>query len=232
MKNAILSLLLGVAAVSLQAHDSIEDASLLAIAEPYGFVPQHHEIKPQFRVLRHNENNYKYTKVIGGIEYKYFQAEGPNFNAFMGYSHTDHKTYFAADWDLSYIFNYSDYINIYPIVGFGNSSHFSSRNNGSDYHIFCSKFNGGVGSTFFFSDLISADVSLHYFKDISSTVILYKGNDFWGKRYHSPYGLRAAMELKFPNVMSKDIVVGGFYAQTIKDAYKEYGLNIAVVFAF
>lgn len=230
MKKTILSLLMGSAAVSLQAEDIVEQTEVYQA--PVYFVPSHHEIKPQFHFLRHSETNYRYSKFLGGVEYKYFKAEGPNFSAFMGYSHTDHKSYFSADWKFSYVFQYDDFLNIYPIIGFGNSSHFAATPQGNDYQIFCSKLNTGVGATYFWNTLLSADLTLSYFKDVASSVIVYKGDDFWGKRYHSPYGLKAALELKFPNIMSKDIVVGGFYAQTIKKGYREYGLNTAVVFAF
>lgn len=230
MKKALLSLLMGSAAISLQAHDTIEEADILD-SQVY-FVPAHHEIKPHFHFLRHSEKNYKYSKLLGGVEYKYFKPEGPNFSAFMGYSHTDHKSYFAAEWNLSYVFQYDDFINIYPIGGFSNSSHFAASSIGNDYQIYCSKVNIGVGAVYFWDTIFSADLSLHYFKDVASSVIVHKGDDFWGKHYHSPYGLKAALELKFPNILSKDIVVGGFYAQTIKKAYREYGVNTAVVFAF
>ncbi len=230
MKKTMLALLMGSAALSLQADEMLSEAIMPPPPEP--FYASHHELKPHFKVIRHKENNYKYPKLMGGVQYQYFKPEGPNFSAFMGYSHTDHKSYFEADWNLSYVFNYNYEMNFYPVIGFSNTSHFLSNSLGNDYQIYCSKFNGGVGANFTYDNLFTADLSIHYFKDLTNSVVLYKGNDFWGKHYRSPYGLKAALELTFPNIMSKDIVVGGFYAQTIKHAYKEFGLNTALVFSF
>lgn len=229
MKKTMLGLLMGSAAISLIADDQTVNEVIPPVKS---FLPAHHEIKPNLRILRHQETNYNYTKVIGGVEYKYFRPEGLGFGAFMGYSHSGDKSYFTADWDLKYTFNYSDTLDIYPIVGFSNTSHFVTNIEGSGYQVFCSKFNGGVGSAYRYNDLVTVDFGLHYFKDLSSSAVLYKGNDFWGKRYSTPYGLKATLDLIFPNIMSKDIVVGGFYAQTIKDCYKEYGFNASVVFVF
>jgi Na+-transporting NADH:ubiquinone oxidoreductase subunit NqrB len=71
-----------------------------------------------------------------------------------------------------------------------------------------------------------------YFKDLSTSCILRKGDEFWGKNYFSPAGFKAALMFRFPNLMSKDIEVGGFYARTIKNCYQEYGFKTAVAFAF
>lgn len=229
MKNAVFSLLVGGVATSLIATESpIPDPTFDIKPE----VRSHHEINPAIKVLGHKEKLYDYTKVIGGIAYNYYRSEGLNFGAFMGYSHSNSKSFFLADWNVKYIFNVEDKYIVYPVVGVSNTSNFSTNTAGESYQVYCGKLNVGLCAVYAYEDIATFDFGLHYFKDVTSSVILYKGDDFWGRVYSNPYGFKTTLDVTIPNIISKDIVVGGFYAQTIKTAYKEYGLNLAVNFAF
>lgn len=230
MKNLLSTLIFGGAA-----------SSLIASQIPIGdenpeFKPQvftHHEINPSIKVLKHKEKTYKYTKIVGGIEYNFFRPDGLNFGAYMGYSHSNSKTFFVADWNLKYKFILDEYsMVVAPVVGLSNTSNFTTNSFGDSYQVYCGKLNAGLAAEYAVKDFGFVNFGVHYFKDITSSLILYKGNDFWGRHYKNPYGLKATFDLRIPNIISKDIVIGGFYAKTLKTCYEEYGTTLAVNFEF
>mgnify|MGYP001579976440 FL=1 len=231
MKKIIYSILLGTAA---SAFASVEHSELPEVKEPK-FIRSHHELSPNFRWLKHRETGYTYSKYIGGFEYNYSRSEGMNFNSFIGYSIYKDKSYFMADWGIKYLIQPGDFAKntlLYPAIGITNTSHFSTNANDETFQIYRSAFNGGLGIAYNLMDFVNIDTTISYFKDLSTSCILRKGDEFWGKNYFSPSGLKAAITFRFPSLMSKDIEIGGFYSTTIKKCYKEYGFKTAVAFAF
>jgi hypothetical protein len=231
MKNLICTFLLGSAATAFATDSSAETVSF----EPAKIVTSHHELTPNFRWFKHKENGYTYSKYVGGFEYNYERSEGMNFNSFLGYSIYKDKSFFTADWSVKYLIptgGYATSMSVYPMVGMTNTSHFSTSTNDETFQIYRSAFLGGLGINYNVQDWMTIDTLVSYFKDLSTSCILRKGDEFWGKNYFSPSGFKAALTFRFPHLMSKDIEIGGFYAQTIKKCYKEYGFKTAVAFAF
>lgn len=231
MKNLIYTFLLGSAAT---AFATSEKGQLPEVKEPK-FISRHHELTPNFRWLKHKETGYTYSKYIGGFEYNYARSEGMNFNSFIGYSIYKDKSYFTADWAVKYLITLGDFAEntlLYPTIGMTNTSHFSTNTNDETFQIYRSAFNGGLGVSYNLKNIVSIDTAIAYFKDLSTSCILRKGDEFWGKNYFSPSGLKASIAFRFPSLMSKDLEIGGFYAKTIKKCYAEYGFKTAVAFAF
>lgn len=224
MKKYLYTLLLGSAAFA--AEESSEEVVI-----PESIV-SHHEITPNFRWLKHSEENFTYSKFIGGLEYNYVRDAGVNFNSFIGYSIYKDKTYFIADWAVKYVWGATANLDWYPVLGVSNTSHFSTDANDQTFQIYRSAFNGGLGGIYNLNDWLAIDLSATYFKDLATSCVLHKGDEFWGKNYYSPSGVKLNMNLRFLSFLSKPIEIGGFYAQTIKDCYKEYGFKTAVAFTF
>jgi len=224
MKKYLYTLLLSSAAFA-----SEEPQEELKLPES---IISHHEITPNYRWLKHKENNFTYSKIIGGLEYNYVRSSGVNFNSFIGYSIYKDKTYFIADWGVKYLINATENLDYYPVLGISNTSHFSTDANDQTFQIYRSAFNGGIGAIYNLKDLVVMDVNVTYFKDLSTSCILHKGDEFWGKNYYSPSGAKLNLNFRFPTFLSKPIEIGGFYAQTIKDCYKEFGFKTAVAFTF
>ena len=231
MKKILYSFLLGSAAT---AFATTEHPELPEIKET-SVILHHHEINPNFRWLKHKERGYTYSKYIAGFEYNYFRSEGVNFNSFIGYSIYKDKSYFTADWAVKYLVPMGDKMDssvLYPVIGITNTSHFSTNTNDETFQIYRSAFNGGVGYTYKVKHHVNIDTSVSYFKDLSTSCILHKGDEFWGKNYFSPSGFKATLAFRFPSLSSKEIEVGGFYARTIKKCYSEFGFKTAVAFVF
>jgi len=230
MKKLIYTFLLGSAATAFatEASDSVN------LKEPR-FISTGHELTPNFRWLKHKEPGYTYSKYIGGFEYNYVRSEGMNFNSFIGYSIYKDKSYFVADWGVKYLIIMGENCEntlLYPTAGITNTSHFSTNTNDETFQIYRSAFNGGFGLTYNVKGIVNVDTTITYFKDLATSCILRMGDEFWGKNYFSPSGLKATLSFRFPNLMSKDLEFGGFYSRTIKKCYSEYGFKTAVAFAF
>jgi hypothetical protein len=195
-------------------------------------VISHHEITPNFRWLKHSEYGFTYSKFIGGLEYNYIRSSGVNFNSFIGYSFYKDKTYFMADWGVKYVSNAMNNLDWYPLLGISNTSHFSTDANDQTFQIYRSAFNAGFGGIYNFRDFVVLDLSVNYFKDLATSCVLSKGDEFWGKNYYSPSGIKVNANFRFPTFLSKPIEIGGFYSRTIKKCYKEYGFKTSVAFTF
>lgn len=192
-----------------------------------------HEICPNYRWLKHTEDNYSYDKHIGGIEYNYAKPIGLNFNSFAGYSFYKGKTYVMVDWGIKYIIALKDSnLALYPATGMTSTSHYSTNTDDETYQIYRSAFTGGMGASYILNDLVVFDTTVSYFKDLTTSCILHKGDEFWGKNYHSPSGFKVNLAAKFLPSWGKPIEIGGFYAQTFRNIYKEYGIKSSVTFAF
>lgn len=231
MKKLIYTFLLGGAVTGFATDDSAEK---VVYQEPK-FISSHHEITPNFRWLKHEERGFNYSKYIGGFEYNYARSEGMNFNSFIGYSIYKDKSYFIADWGVKYLIGlgaYPEKTFFYPVAGMTNTSHFLTNRNNEAFQVYRSAFNGGLGLTYNLKQFVNIDTTITYFKDLATSSVLHKGDEFWGKNYFSPSGIKAALSFRFSNLMSKDIEIGGFYARTIKKCYAEYGFKTAVAFAF
>ena len=232
MKNLFVTMLMGGTAASLIAADGATQPPTDFQITIFNDLGSRHELNPNVRYINHKETNYDYEKIIGGIEYNFSQQEGVNFTSFLGYSVSNDKSFFQADWGLKYLFSYDEEIDFYPMVGLSNSSHFLSNLNGETFQIYRSSFNASFAGIYRYADWLHLDGGLGFFKDLSTNVVLRKGDEFWGKVYHNPTGFRTFLNLKFPKVLNKDLIVGAFYAKTIKHCYKEFGLNASVVFCF
>lgn len=231
MKKIIYTFLLGGAA---SAFATTETTDSIEFNQPQ-VISHHHEINPNFRWLKHKEYGYTYSKYVAGFEYNYYRSKGMNFISFLGYSIYKDKSYFTADWGVRYLIpmgNAPESSVLYPTIGLNNTSHFSTNANAETFQIYRSTFNGGMGYIYKFKDIVSIDGSLSFFKDLATSCILHKGDEFWGKNYFSPSGFKGALALRFPSLMSKDVEIGGFYARTFKKCYSEYGFKTAVAFAF
>ena len=227
MKKIALTLLLG------SAGFASTETCEVTVPEAKSVI-SYHQIVPNFRWLKHKEEGYTFSKYIAGFEYNYIRSEGMNFNSFIGYSIYKDKTYFMADWATRYKFNIgkSANTNLYPIIGMTNTSHFSTNTNDETYQIYRSAFAGGVGGCYDLFNFVQIDANINYFRDLATSCIMHRGDEFWGKNYYSPSGLKLNVNLIFNSLMSKTIEIGGFYAQTLKNCYKEYGFRTAVAFSF
>lgn len=201
-------------------------------AQTEKYVISYHQLNPCVKALRHREEGYNYDKFIGGIAYNYYRSSGLNFNSYAGYSIYKDKSYFDVDWGLKYLFNLSDNIDLYPKLSMASVSHFDTTEELQMFQIYRSTFDGALGVIYKIQNITEFDFSLGWFKDLATTCILHRGNDFWGKNYYSPYGLKASLDIRFLSIISKPIEIGAFYAQTVKDCYKEYGLRTSVNFGF
>lgn len=231
MKKLIYTLLLGSAATACATNEYPETIEI----KEASIIKSHHELTPNFRWLKHKETGYTFSKYIGGFEYNYARSEGMNFNSFIGYSIYKDKSYFVADWGVKYLIpldKYPSNVAFYPMLGMTNTSHFSTSAYEETFQIYRSAFTGGFGLSYNFSEWINVDGNISYFKDLSTSCILRKGDEFWGKNYLSPAGFKAALMFRLPKLMNKDIEIGGFYSRTIKKCYQEFGFKTAVAFSF
>ena len=229
MKKLAFTLLIGTAA---SAYATQTDCESNCKVPEVKFVTSQHEFYPSVRYLKHEETDYTYSKILGGMEYNYAKSEGLNFNSFVGYSIYKDKSYFVADWAIRYLWNYTETVDLYPTIGIQNVSHFSTNTNDESFQIYRSALSSGLGLNWNLNDAVVIDTTVTYFKDLATSCILHKGDEFWGKNYFSPSGVKLNLNLRFLTLMKKNIELGGFYAQTIKDCYKEYGFKTSVVFAF
>ena len=227
MKKLFLYIL---GAAPLAAYAS--EAELPPDPKPVKFIESHHELSPSVKLLKHKEEGYDFEKVIGGLQYNFYRSSGLNFNSFFGYSVYKDKSYFTSDWKLNYTHNLNDQIDICPVIGMRNTSDFSTNTDREMFQIYRSTFDAGVTGVYKLPLQAEFALNLSWFKDLSTTLMMHKGDQFWGKYYYSPAGLKVGLDVRLLSLMSKAIEVGGFYAQTFKDCYKEYGLNSSVVFAF
>ena len=133
---------------------------------------------------------------------------------------------------MKYVLNYKEDIDFYPKVGMSNSSHFSTNGESEMFQIYRSTFDAGIGSFYRFGDTAQVDFTVGWFKDLATTCIMHKADEFWGKTYYSPSGIKLGLNLRLLSLIKHNVELGGFYAQTFKDVYKEYGVNGSVVFAF
>ncbi len=192
-----------------------------------------HEICPNYRWVSHKERGYSYNKHIGGIEYNYSKPLGLNFNSFMGYSFYKSKTFVMVEWGLKYLIGLGQSKHtIYPIVNMGNTSHYSTNTDDETYQIYRSTFGTGIGGTYNIADFVVLDTNLSYFKDLATSCILHKGDEFWGKNYFSPSGYKVGLSAKFVSIMGKPFEIGGYYASTFRNVFHEYGIKSSVTFAF
>lgn len=203
-----------------------------AEAEHENFAYSQHELYPTIKLMRHKEADYNYDKIIGGVQYNYFRSSGVNFNSFAGYSIYRDKSYFTVDGALKYVFNYSKIVDVYPKFTMSSVSHFDTTEDLQMFQIYRTTFDAALGAVYKFPDIAEFDLTLSWFKDLATTCILHRGDEFWGKSYYSPSGLKVGLDIRFPCFMSKSVEVGGYYAQTIKTCYKEYGIKTAIVLAF
>ncbi len=229
MKLAIALLLVSVAYAS--------DEAILEESPVFEPVTQekNHELTPNFRWFKHSETDYTYSKYVGGIEYNYKRCEGVNFNSFVGYSFYRDKSYFVADWGIKYLTKLGikqDSMTFYPIAGMSNTSHFSVNSEKETFQIYRSAFSGGLGIIYSPLEHLQIEANANYFKDLATSCILHRGDEFWGKNYFSPSGYKVNLNFRIVNLISKDIEIGGFYASTFKNCYEEYGTKLSVAFAF
>lgn len=230
MKKIAMTLLLASAAYATDGHNLEESPVFQPITQE-----KNHELTPNFRWFKHKEPDYTYSKYVGGLEYNYKRCEGVNFNSFVGYSFYRDKSYFVAEWGLKYLTTFginASSLTYYPIVGMSNSSHFSVNSEKETFQIYRSAFSGGIGAIYRATDCLQIEANGNYFKDLATSCILHRGDEFWGKNYFSPSGYKVNLNLRLINLISKDIEIGGFYAETFKNCYKEYGFKTSVAFAF
>lgn len=229
MKKLAMALLLASTAYASEEAILEESPVFESLAQE-----KNHELTPNFRWFKHSEYDYTYDKYVGGIEYNYKRSEGVNFNSFVGYSFYRDKSYFVAEWGLKYLTNWinANSMNFYPIVGMSNTSHFSVNSEKETFQIYRSAFSGGLGLIYSPWDYLQIDTNVNYFKDLATSCILHRGDEFWGKNYFSPSGYKVNLNFRIVNVISKDIEIGGFYASTFKNCYEEYGTKLSVAFAF
>ena len=71
MKKVLLTLLASGALSPLMADDAPVGPPE---PSPQSFVNTHHELYPTVSFLRHKEENYNYTKVLGGLNYNYYRS--------------------------------------------------------------------------------------------------------------------------------------------------------------
>lgn len=193
----------------------------------------HHELCPNYRWVRHKETGFSYMKHIGGFEYNYFKPYGLNFNSFFGYSFFRDKTFVLANWGLKYIYGVKNSKwDLYPIAEMSNISHYSTTNGEETYQIYRSAFFGGLGTIFHITEKFALDAHTSYFKDLATSCILHKGDEFWGKNYYSPSGFKISLVGKYTSWTNKPLEVGAYYSRTFKNIYKEYGLKSSIAFQF
>ena len=196
---------------------------------------KNHELTPNFRWFKHKEADYTYSKYVGGLEYNYKRSEGVNFTSFVGYSFYRDKSYFVADWGLKYLTKFGTElkaVSFYPLLGMSNTSHFSVNSEQETFQIYRSAFTGGLGAIYMPGETIQLEGNINYFKDLATSCILHRGDEFWGKSYYSPAGYKVNVAVRLNSILSKDLEIGGFYAKTFKKCYSEFGFKTSVAFAF
>lgn len=231
MKKLLLSLVLGGTTIAMATDDAAFDDVVVAMQSSKPNIT-HHEFQPVVHYLNHKEGSYNYNKVLGGLGYNYLQPEGLNFNSYFGYSMHKDQSYTAIEWAIKYHFQYGDALSLYPSVGANSSSHYLSHSDGATSQIYRSSILGGMGCLYNWNDFMTFDTVLSYFKDLSTVSMIKKGNEYYGKGYTSPDGLRAHLNVRFLTALKQNIEVGGYYAQTFKDFYKEFGFKTSIIFAF
>lgn len=194
----------------------------------------HHSLSPKFIYRKHEEGGYSY-KVSGvGFEYRYHQNQGINFIGSLSSNISESKPLVEEEFHLSYYFPVDESFAIYPLVAYRMGIHRMDKNDQSEYFINkgISYLGAGFQAKMPFDFRVYGEIM--GFKDVCNIAMVNVSvnDNFYGKRYANPKGLRARLGIQYHVWDYISFNLEGNYAKALPKDYWEAGAQLAANIGF
>lgn len=195
--------------------------------------PYIHTVKPLFTIYGHDERNYNFLFPLIGLEYSFHKFNGIDLELSLSAGFKE-KAAFIYDYAiLGYNIPTSCEFIFTPFASFENTDHFFKNNSRRDITFIRNRFLIGLKLQKIMGNFFRFSLSPQLFKDFDVVAYFFRdSHNFWGKRYDYPVGYKANGLIEYCTRWAMEIAFGGFYLETFKRNYKEYGGSLGIAWNF
>jgi hypothetical protein len=207
--------------------------NLIGFADECCEEPYVHRFIANFYLYAHHERNYNYTFPLLGVGYSLEKYDGIELQIAINAGFKSNSSFIYDYILLGYNIPTCNDIIFCPMISFENTDHFFKNHSRRDITFIRNRFLFGLKLEKIVGNSVKFSLAPQLFKDFEACAHFFKDNsNFWGKRFHYPFGIKANGLLEYFASSRVDVVLGAFYLETFNNAYKEFGGNIGLAWNF